>query len=112
LAEAVVQLQALRQQAQCVAQEFDAIDAAGQGRAVLGTLAWALKFNNLKVGASQAAPQVVHQALQIIGIQGYKNGGPMSVGRHYRDVLSASLMISNERILAKSADMLLVLKDF
>ncbi|MEJ1963844.1 MAG: hypothetical protein WDO56_20725 [Gammaproteobacteria bacterium] len=41
---------------------------------------------------------------------GYKNDSPVSVGRHYRDVLSAALMISNERIASKSASMLLVFK--
>jgi acyl-CoA dehydrogenase len=72
---------------------------------------WALKFNNLKMAASEAAPQIVHQALQITGILGYKNDSPFSLSRQYRDTLSASLMISNERIAAKSAPMLLVLKD-
>jgi len=42
---------------------------------------------------------------------GYKNDSPFSVGRHYRDALSASLMISNERMIAKNASMLLVLKE-
>ena len=31
--------------------------------------------------------------------------------RHYRDALSAALMISNDRIAAQSANMLLVFKD-
>jgi acyl-CoA dehydrogenase len=68
-------------------------------------------MNNLKVGCSNAAPQIIHKALQIVGIMGYKNDSPMSVGRHYRDVLSASLMVTNERIASKSASMLLVFKD-
>jgi acyl-CoA dehydrogenase len=72
---------------------------------------WGLKMVNLKIGSSEAAPQIVHKALQIVGILGYKNDGPYSLGRHYRDVLSGSLMISNERIASKSASMLLVLKD-
>ena len=55
--------------------------------------------------------QLVHQALQIVGLLGYKNDSPFSVGRHYRDTLSASIMISNERIASKSASMLLVYKD-
>jgi acyl-CoA dehydrogenase len=62
------------------------------------------------VSVSEAAAQIVHQALQITGILGYKNDSPVSVGRHYRDVLSAALMISNERIIGKSASMLLVYK--
>jgi len=46
-----------------------------------------------------------------VGLLGYKNDTPYSLSRHYRDVLSASLMISNDRIAAKSAALLLVLKD-
>ncbi|HYL18875.1 MAG TPA: acyl-CoA dehydrogenase, partial [Burkholderiales bacterium] len=40
-----------------------------------------------------------------------KNDSPFSLGRHYRDVLSASLMISNDRIAGKNASMLLIYKD-
>jgi acyl-CoA dehydrogenase len=112
LAEAAAQLQALRQQWQAMGHEFDALSSDDEQRAATHTMGWALKFNSLKVNASTAAPQIVHQALQIVGIMGYKNDGPYSLGRHYRDVLSASLMISNERILSKNADMLLVLKEF
>jgi len=72
---------------------------------------WALRLNNLKVSCSEAAPRIVHAALQIVGILGYKNDSPFSLGRHYRDVLSASIMISNDRINSKSAQMLLVSKD-
>jgi acyl-CoA dehydrogenase len=68
-------------------------------------------MNNLKVSCSEAAPQIVHRALQIVGILGYKNDSPFSLGRHYRDLLSASLMIANDRINAKSASMLLVFKE-
>jgi acyl-CoA dehydrogenase len=74
-------------------------------------MGWALRLNNLKVSCSEAAPQIVHRALQIVGILGYKNDSPFSLGRQYRDALSGSLMISNERINAKSASMLLVFKD-
>ena len=73
-------------------------------------MSWALRFNNLKIAASEATPAIVHQALQIIGIMGYKNNSPFSVGRQYRDALSGALMVGNERILAKSASMLLVAK--
>ena len=74
-------------------------------------LGWALRLNNLKIASSEATPQIVHKALQIVGILGYKNDSPFSLGRHYRDSLSGSLMISNDRINAKSASMLLVFKD-
>ncbi len=104
-------LQALRSQWQAVAADFDALGNAPAAMEALLSFPWALKFNNLKMAASEAAPQIVHQALQITGILGYKNDSPFSLSRQYRDTLSAALMISNERIAAKSAPMLLVVKD-
>ena len=68
-------------------------------------------MNNIKVACSEMAPQIVHEALQIVGISGYKNDSKFSVGRNYRDALSAALMISNDRIFGKNASMLLVYKD-
>lgn len=110
LAEVTVALQVMRNNFMAAADDFDALkDEAG--REELSSMRWALKMNNLKVSSSEMAPQIVHQALQIIGISGYRNGTKFSVGRHYRDVLSASLMIGNDRILSKNASMLLVLKD-
>ncbi len=107
LAEVSVTLQSLRNNVQATAADFDALD---DHRAPLQTMPWALRFNNLKIAASEMAPAIVHQALQIIGILGYKNDSPYSVGRHFRDTLSAALMVGNERILSKSASMLLVSK--
>ncbi len=59
----------------------------------------------------RGCPRIVHQALQVIGILGYTNDTPYSVGRHYRDVLSVSLMVSNARIASKNASMLLVYRE-
>jgi acyl-CoA dehydrogenase len=111
LAEASMQLQAQRSGWTTLADEFDAIDAGPNGRQELLGMGWALKMNHLKISASEATPQAVHSALQIIGILAYKNDSPHSLGRHYRDALSGALMISNDRIAAKSASMLMVLKD-
>jgi acyl-CoA dehydrogenase len=108
LAEVSVQLQTLRQNVAAAAADFDAL---GSDREELSTMRWALKLNNLKIAASEAAPQIVHKALQVIGIMGYKNDSAFSVGRHYRDTLSGALMIGNDRIASKSASLLLVLKD-
>jgi len=108
LAELSVTMQTLRSNVFSAAMDFDAL--AGN-RAPLQTMGWALRCNNVKVGASDLAPQIVHRALQVIGILGYKNDSPLSVARHYRDVLSAALMVANDRILANSATMLLVHKD-
>ncbi|MFO0614007.1 MAG: acyl-CoA dehydrogenase family protein [Polyangiaceae bacterium] len=111
LAAVMVKLQQMRNNTGGQAAEFDAITQREDGMEELLTIGWALKMNNIKVGASELAPSVVHDALQIVGIQGYKNDGKYSVGRNYRDALSAALMISNERIFAKTASMLLVYKD-
>lgn len=108
LSEASVMLQTLRQQVASAAADFDAV---GDDMDALLSMSWALRLNNLKVAASEAAPQIVHKALQVCGIVGYKNDSPFSVGRQYRDALSAALMIGNDRILSKNASMLLVLKD-
>ena len=93
------------------AHEFDEIMSRPSGMEDLLTIAWALKMNNIKVSSSEMAPQIVHDALQIIGIGAYKNDSKLSVGRQYRDSLSAALMISNDRIFSKTASMLLVHKD-
>lgn len=111
LAAVSTQLQSMRHNWLALATEFDTISATPNGFKDLLQIGWALKLNNLKINASETAPQIVHQALQITGILGYKNDSKFSLGRHYRDTLSAALMISNDRIAAKSASMLLVLKE-
>jgi acyl-CoA dehydrogenase len=125
LAGLTTALQAMRHHWQSVAAEVDALPlpataaAPPPGAAVaaadaphpLARIAWSLKFNSLKTAAAERAPEIVHGALQIVGILGYKNDTPFSLGRHYRDALSAALMISNDRIAAQSARLLLVFKD-
>lgn len=111
LAEVSTQLQAMKHNWLALATEFDELDQHADGMQELLSIGWALKMNNLKINASDTAPQIVHKALQITGILGYKNDSKFSLGRHYRDTLSASLMISNDRIAGKSASMLLVFKD-
>lgn len=111
LAELLVPLEALAAHWRMVASEVDALEAQSGGRQALHGMRWALRLNNLKLGASTQAQAIVHDAVQIVGIAGYKNRSPYSLGRHYRDVLSASMMIANERILGKNADMLAVLKE-
>ncbi len=111
LAEVSAQLQALRHHWFALATEYDELTQRPEGAAELMTMGWALKMNGLKVTASEAAPQLVHKAMQIIGVMAFKNDSKFSVARHYRDALSGSLMVSNDRIVGKSASMLLVHKD-
>ncbi|MDR5752692.1 MULTISPECIES: acyl-CoA dehydrogenase family protein [unclassified Caballeronia] len=64
-------------------------------------------LNMLKLAISTTAIQVVQEALMICGMAGYKNDTEFSVGRHLRDLLSAPLMISNDRIELNTANLLL-----
>ena len=90
--------------------EFQAASAE-PGRPRLSTMASALRFNNLKIAASEQAPRVCQGAMAVTGVVGYKNDTPFSVGRHLRDTLSAPLMIANERIHQTNAQLLLIAKD-
>jgi acyl-CoA dehydrogenase len=76
----------------------------------LSSMGFAVAMNNVKIASSEMILPVIHQALRICGIMGYKNGTPYSLGRHLRDAHSAELMISNDRILGNTATMLLVHK--
>ena len=56
-----------------------------------------------KVQTSELAVSTVLAALRACGLSGFRNDSEFSIGRHLRDVLSAPLMISNDRILANLA---------
>jgi len=66
----------------------------------LSSLDFQSQINLLKVEASELAVETVMSAMRACGLSGYRNDGDFSVGRHLRDVLSAPLMINNDRILA------------
>jgi acyl-CoA dehydrogenase len=81
------------------------------GRGRLGTMGSVLRFNNLKLAASEQAPRVCSNVLEVIGIAAYKNDSPYGVGRHLRDALSARLMVANERIHSVDAGLLMIAKE-
>jgi len=56
-----------------------------------------------KVHASELAASTVLSALRACGLSGYRNDTEFSIGRLLRDVLSAPLMINNDRILSNLA---------
>ena len=60
-------------------------------------------INVTKVEASELALSIVLGALRACGLSGYRNDGECSVVRSLRDVLSAPLMINNDRIMANLA---------
>ena len=74
----------------------------------MSSIAFATAINNVKVAMSQSMLEVIDQSLLICGIMGYKNDTPFSVGRQLRDAHSARLMISNDRILLNTSNLLLM----
>jgi acyl-CoA dehydrogenase len=69
----------------------------------LSSLDFQSQINLLKVEASELAVKTVMSAMRACGLSGYRNDGDFSVGRLLRDVLSAPIMINNDRILANIA---------
>ncbi|PYE98363.1 acyl-CoA dehydrogenase [Rhizobium sp. PP-F2F-G38] len=105
-------------EASSLLQQVRAIVTAGLARyeaalaepELLSSMGFSVAMNNVKIAVSRTVPEIIDHAMQITGIMGYKNGTPFSLGRHLRDAQSAQLMISNDRILANTSNMLLVNK--
>ncbi len=74
----------------------------------LTSMGFAIAMNNVKVGTSRLAIDIINHAMQVCGIMGYKNDTPYSLGRHFRDAMSAQLMISNDRIFGNTSNLLLI----
>jgi acyl-CoA dehydrogenase len=111
LAELSIKLQSMRANVNDVTLTCTELQYSPDGNEAMLSMAFALKMNNLKIYCSSMMVEIVHDALQIIGILGYKNDSEYSVARQLRDAHSASLMVGNDRILAKNASLLLVHKE-
>ena len=61
-----------------------------------------LALNFLKVEASELAATTVMSAMRACGLSGYRNDSDYAMGRFLRDILSAPIMIHNDRILSNS----------
>ncbi|QRM53734.1 acyl-CoA dehydrogenase family protein [Sinorhizobium sp. BG8] len=107
LAEASNLLQMLKSNVVAGLKEFEAAKAEPDR---LSSMGFAVSMNNLKVGSSEMILTIINHAMLICGILGYKNGTPFSLGRHLRDAHSAQLMISNDRILGNTSNLLLIHK--
>lgn len=71
------------------------------------TVGFSIAMNNLKLTASTAVLDIVVGALQLIGINGYREDHPSSMGRLLRDAFAPQLMVSNDRIRANNAQLIL-----
>jgi acyl-CoA dehydrogenase len=110
LSHVMTELSLLRAEVGSALAEF--LEASEEpGRERLSSVASTLRFNNLKIAASEQAPRICQGAMAVCGIVGFKNDTPFSVGRHLRDSMSASLMIANERLYTTNASLLLIAKD-
>lgn len=78
---------------------------------LLGALSFATAMGTLKITTSELVLQVIDRAMRTCGLSGYRNDTPFSLGRHLRDAQSAALMIGNDRIVAHTANQLLVQRD-
>jgi acyl-CoA dehydrogenase len=110
LSELSARMAEFRALVQGATQEYMAL-ADSDRRAGLSTIGYAVRINNLKIAASEAAVDTCQGALRICGFAGYGNAGPYSVGRQLRDAHSAALMIANDRLHATNAALLLVYRE-
>lgn len=77
---------------------------------LMNTLSFIAELNTIKVSSSQLAIEVAQQSLMITGLNGYRNAGPYTIARNYRDLLSAAIMINNDRILGNTSSLLIMSK--
>jgi acyl-CoA dehydrogenase len=105
LSEATVKLQSMKSGLQAAIAAYDAaiVDADK-----LSAINFLVSMTTLKIASSELAPEIVQKALLVTGLNGYRNDSDYSVARHMRDVLSAAIMISNDRILANTSNLLLI----
>ena len=99
LTRARVTLETLRGAVQAGLATFERNAAEPGG---LTAMSAQLALNFLKVEASELASTTVMSAMRACGLAGYRNDGDFAMGRFLRDILSAPIMINNDRILANA----------
>jgi acyl-CoA dehydrogenase len=82
-----------------IAANLDSYAARERDERALSSVDFQSSINLLKVEASELAVTAVMHAMRTCGLSGYRNDTDVSIGRHLRDVLSAPIMINNDRIL-------------
>lgn len=90
---------------------IDRFDEAADSPDRLTSMGFAVAMNALKMQTAEMVVRIVGQAMLVAGLSAYRNDGPYSLCRHLRDAHSAPLMISNDRILGNTANLLLAHKD-
>jgi acyl-CoA dehydrogenase len=93
----------LKQARALITQALDTFEGAEGDPAALAGLDVQTALTMLKVEVSELAVATVSSALRATGLAGYRQEGDFSVGRALRDILSAPIMIHNDRIVANLA---------
>lgn len=93
----------LKQARALIVQGLDRFEAAGDDAAALAALDFQTAITMLKVEVSELAVATVSSAMRANGLAGYRQDGAFSIGRALRDILSAPIMIHNDRIVANLA---------
>ena len=92
-----------------VAAELDGLRAAGAPFAAYQDIRLNILINNLKVAGSTLAFSVADRLVELMGLNdGYLRGGELGLERTFRDLRSAALMFSNDRLLAANGKLMLV----
>jgi len=86
-----------------VASSLRAFESIQHDERALRDMDFQMMINVTKVEASELAVSIVLAALRACGLSGYRNDGEFSIVRSLRDVLSAPIMINNDRILSNLA---------
>lgn len=86
-----------------LAASLKSFERVEQDERALRSIDFQTMINVTKVEASEMAVSIVLSALRATGLSGYRNDGDFSVVRNLRDILSAPIMINNDRILSNLA---------
>lgn len=105
LARAVSLLQLMQARLSQALRDYDTV-FAGPARAM--PLGFTADMNNLKTSVSELCLEAVQHAFMVCGINAYRNGTEFSLGRHLRDLMSAPVMINNDRMLESTGNLLLM----
>ncbi len=97
---AVKELRALKATIAGALASFEAMSDDPRRLSAIDTQA---ALNLLKVEVSERAVDTVMLAMRACGLSGYRTDGDFTIGRHLRDILSAPIMVHNERILSNIA---------
>ena len=104
LAHAISDAQMLKARIKEALRYFERVRLDADG---LSAMSFTIAMNNLKISASETMLKIMADAMMICGIYGYKNDTPHSLGRQWRDALSAPIMINNDRILGNTSILLM-----